>query len=83
MTTLALLVEGILVHATGTLEGTIAEGPRGSNGFGYDPVFIPKGSQKTLAEMSENEKNSISHRARAVQELVTQLKARGIVLAKP
>lgn len=83
VTTLALLVEGILVHATGTLEGTIAEAPRGTNGFGYDPIFIPRGSQKTLAEMSESEKNAISHRARAVQELVAQIKARGIVLAKP
>jgi XTP/dITP diphosphohydrolase len=83
VTTLALLVEGILVHATGVLEGTIAEGPRGANGFGYDPIFVPKGSQKTLAEMTENEKNAISHRARAVQELLAQIKARGIVLAKP
>jgi len=78
-----LVVEGLLVHSTGVLEGTIAETPRGTEGFGYDPIFIPKGSQKTLAEMSTTEKNSISHRALAAQNLMTQLQARGIVLAKP
>lgn len=80
---LALMVEGILVHSIGTLDGTIAEVPRGSNGFGYDPVFIPEGSTKTLAEMTDPEKNAISHRARALQELMTQVRVRGIVLAKP
>ena len=53
--TLALLVEGILVTAT-TLDGTISEAPRGTNGFGYDPLFIPKGQTKTLAEMTSAEK---------------------------
>lgn len=83
VTALALLVEGILIHAEGHLDGDIAEAPRGENGFGYDPIFIPKGSQKTLAEMTEAEKNAISHRAKAVQELMLRLKAREIVLAKP
>jgi XTP/dITP diphosphohydrolase len=83
VTTLTLIVEGLLVHATGALEGTIADAPRGTEGFGYDPIFIPKGSQKTLAEMSTTEKNSISHRALATQNLMVQLQARGIVLAKP
>lgn len=81
--TLVLMVEGICVPATGILEGTIAEAPRGGNGFGYDPIFIPKGSTKTLAEMTENEKNAISHRGRAIHELMAQIKARGIVFAKP
>jgi XTP/dITP diphosphohydrolase len=81
--TLALLVEGILIHATGTLEGTIAETPRGTNGFGYDPIFIPNGSNKTLAEMTETEKNAISHRFQALQNLMTQVKQHGIVFAKP
>lgn len=83
VTTLALVVEGISVHATGILEGEITLTPRGENGFGYDPIFVPKGSQKTLAEMSDNEKNAISHRARAVQELLAQIQARGIELARP
>jgi len=80
---LALVVEGILVHSTGVLEGTLTETPRGEGGFGYDPVFIPKGAKKTLAEMTEAEKNALSHRAKALHDLMAQVKARGIVLAKP
>lgn len=81
--TLVLVVEGLEISATGELEGTIAEAPRGSNGFGYDPLFIPKGASKTFAEMTNPEKNAISHRGRALQELMTKVKAHGIVLAKP
>ena len=81
--TLALLVEGIMIHATGTLEGTIIDKPRGDEGFGYDPIFVPKGSNKTLAEMSLEEKNGISHRTLAVRELMTQVKNHGVVFAKP
>jgi XTP/dITP diphosphohydrolase len=77
------VIEGVLVHATGTLEGTIAEAPRGTNGFGYDPIFIPRGSLKTFAEMSSAEKNKISHRTVALHDLMTQVKAHGIVFAKP
>jgi len=83
VTSVVLIVEGILVHGTGILEGTIAESPRGTHGFGYDPLFIPKGSERTLAEMSDEEKNNLSHRARALHDLTLQLQARGIVLAKP
>ena len=81
--TLALVVEGILIHATGTLEGTIAEAPRGKQGFGYDPIFIPAGKSQTLAEMTATEKNDLSHRARAVHALMAQVKSHGIVFAKP
>ena len=81
--TLVLLIEGIMISATGVLEGTLLEHPRGSNGFGYDPLFLPKDSQKTLAEMTSSEKNRISHRAKALNELMTQIKANGIVFAKP
>jgi XTP/dITP diphosphohydrolase len=81
--TLVLLVEGIMIQATGTLEGTIADKPRGAHGFGYDPVFIPAGSNKTLAEMTAEEKNAISHRAKAVHDLMAQVKSHGIVFAKP
>lgn len=80
---LALMIEGILVHSTGVLEGTIIDQPRGTHGFGYDPIFVPKGSQKTLAEMTEQEKNAISHRAKALHDLMAQVKARGIVFARP
>lgn len=81
--TLALVIEGVLVHATGTLEGAIAEAPRGFNGFGYDPLFIPKGQSQTLAELSAQEKNKISHRAQALTKLMDLIKQKGITLAKP
>jgi XTP/dITP diphosphohydrolase len=82
-TTVALNLEGLLLHAEGELKGTILDAPRGSGGFGYDSVFLPEGATKTLAEMSEGEKNALSHRARALEELFLQVRARGIVLAKP
>jgi XTP/dITP diphosphohydrolase len=81
--TLALVIEGISVTATGILEGTLTNEPRGTNGFGYDPIFIPKGSAKTFAEMTNGEKNTISHRAKALHELIAQVKSHGIVIAKP
>ena len=80
---LALMIEGILIRSTGVLEGSIAESPRGSNGFGYDPLFIPTGSSKTLAEMSNSEKNAISHRSKALQDLMAQVAAMNLVFAKP
>ncbi len=53
----------------GTCDGRITRTPRGSGGFGYDPLFLVEGSDKTMAELTEDEKNSISHRARAMQKL--------------
>ena len=81
--TLSLVIEGILIHSTGVLEGTLIRTPRGENGFGYDPIFVPSGSSKTLAEMSDVEKNTISHRAKALQDLMNQAKAHSLVFAKP
>jgi XTP/dITP diphosphohydrolase len=52
----------------GEIKGWIAEEPRGSGGFGYDPVFVPEGADVTFAELPEEEKNRISHRAEAVRE---------------
>ena len=54
-------------HAEGICHGVILESPRGTNGFGYDPIFLPSGCSKTLAEMTSEEKNLISHRAKAVE----------------
>jgi len=54
---------------TGTLEGTLTTERRGEGGFGYDSIFIPAGSDLTFAEMSSEEKNGISHRRLAVEEL--------------
>lgn len=59
--------------AEGILRGVIIESPRGVNGFGYDPVFLPDGDTRTLAEMSPDEKNSLSHRARAVGNIKAAL----------
>ena len=58
--------KGIEKVVEGRLEGSIAESPRGTNGFGYDPLFVPEGSWRSYAEMSIEEKNKISHRALAV-----------------
>jgi len=55
--------------AEGILEGEIAEAPRGSSGFGYDPLFVDTESGRTLAEMGAHEKNEISHRYRALVEV--------------
>ena len=54
---------------TGVLPGTLARAPRGSNGFGYDPIFVPDGEQRTTAEMAPAEKDAISHRGRAFRAL--------------
>ena len=80
---IALVMEGVCIHATGILEGTISLEPSGTNGFGYDPVFIPNGSTKTLSELSFEEKNSISHRSLAIQQLTKTMETSGFMLAKP
>lgn len=54
----------------GELTGTLLEGPRGENGFGYDPLFVPDGETRTLAEMTVAEKRAISHRGRALAALL-------------
>lgn len=67
---LAIAREGkVLNTVEGVIEGTIADSPRGSSGFGYDPVFQPTGSTKTFAELSSETKNETSHRARAIRAL--------------
>jgi len=58
------------VRGTGTLEGTIADGPRGSGGFGYDPVFVPAGEELTVAELGDGWKAVNSHRAAAARKLL-------------
>ena len=57
-------------RGTGTLEGTIADGPRGSGGFGYDPVFVPAGEELTVAELGDGWKAVNSHRAAAARKLL-------------
>ncbi len=62
-----------VIQGQGTLEGRIARAPRGERGFGYDPVFIPEGGRRHLAEFSKSEKNRISHRARALASIRSEL----------
>lgn len=59
----------------GIVEGVILEAPRGKGGFGYDPVFMPDGLDRSFAECSAEEKNAISHRGRATRALVTYLQS--------
>jgi len=61
------------VTARGELTGTLAPAPRGTGGFGYDPAFVPDGDSRTVAEMSPDEKDAISHRARAARALLPLL----------
>ena len=58
---------------TGVCEGSIVEHQRGINGFGYDPIFLVDGTDKTMAELSEEEKNEISHRGKALKEVIKYL----------
>lgn len=69
-TVISLILDGIPYQFEGICEGHIAEEPRGDQGFGYDPVFIPLGSRLTFAEMSLEEKNQYSHRGKALEKLV-------------
>jgi XTP/dITP diphosphohydrolase len=67
--------DGREAAALGTVEGTIAEAPRGDGGFGYDPVFVPvEGDGRTFAEMTADEKHAISHRGRAFRTLAHGLR---------
>ncbi len=68
-TVVALLIDGQLHTFEGIVNGRIIEEKRGSGGFGYDPIFVPEGYNKTFAELSSEVKNQISHRARAVEKL--------------
>ncbi|MFN4083191.1 MAG: RdgB/HAM1 family non-canonical purine NTP pyrophosphatase [Bacteroidia bacterium] len=64
-TVICLILDGKEYLFEGILNGVITHTPSGSNGFGYDPIFMPEGFSKTLAEISLEEKNKISHRAKA------------------
>lgn len=68
------LPDGKCKTFTGYAEGRIAKKPKGFNGFGYDPVFYPSGRRRTFAEMSDAEKDAISHRGKALGRLCIYLK---------
>lgn len=69
-TVICLNIAGETHFFTGIVEGTITEEAKGYNGFGYDPIFLPEGYTKTFAELTLEEKSKISHRARAVAQLI-------------
>lgn len=68
-----LAPDGRELRGTGTLEGRIAHAPAGMSGFGYDPVFIPEGEDRTVAELGDHWKAEHSHRARAARSLLRAL----------
>jgi len=67
--------DGRTMHAEGTCEGALIGQPRGDRGFGYDPVFVPQGERRTMAELGDEEKDRISHRGRAFRALAELLAA--------
>jgi XTP/dITP diphosphohydrolase len=72
-TVVCLILDGKEYFFEGVSEGNIIEEPRGQEGFGYDPVFVPVNEERTFAEMTLQEKNRFSHRSKAVSQLVTFL----------
>mgnify|MGYP000297475876 CR=1 FL=1 len=74
-TVIALILDGKEYQFEGIVEGDIMHEKRGSDGFGYDPIFIPQGYTRTFAEMSIEEKNKISHRKRALQAMIDFLES--------
>ena len=65
--------DGREVCAEGYMYGKIIDEPRGTRGFGYDPIFVMDGETRTVAEMTDEEKNAVSHRAKALRLLLTKL----------
>jgi XTP/dITP diphosphohydrolase len=75
-TVIALILDGKEYLFEGVAEGKIAEQQSGSEGFGYDPIFIPEGYAQTFAELDSAEKNAISHRGKAVEKLAQFLNSK-------
>lgn len=73
---IAFVGEGYQETTEGICEGKLGESGRGTNGFGYDPLFIPEGSDRTYAELTSEEKNRISHRAKALEKMKAVLEKR-------
>lgn len=69
-TVIALILKGNTFLFDGRIDGDITLSPSGESGFGYDPIFVPEGYDKSFAQLSADEKNKISHRALAVNKLI-------------
>jgi XTP/dITP diphosphohydrolase len=74
-TVIALIINDQIHCFEGICKGQIIQQPKGKNGFGYDPIFIPDGANKTFAEMNTGEKNKFSHRKKAVDKMIEYLKS--------
>lgn len=72
-TVISLVINGKEIQFNGVINGTILREKRGGSGFGYDPIFLPEGSNRSFAEMELSEKNKISHRVLAVKKLIEYL----------
>jgi len=75
----AVAPDGTVVRGTGVVEGRIADAPRGEGGFGYDPVFVPEGEERTVGELGDGWKSQQSHRARSARALREALDRSGLV----
>ena len=73
VTTITLILNNQIFFFNGEINGTIALEPKGTKGFGYDPLFIPQGYQSTFAELEKDVKNKISHRAIALKKVIQYL----------
>jgi XTP/dITP diphosphohydrolase len=69
-----------VLRGTGTVEGVVASAPRGSGGFGYDPVFVPDGETQTVGELGDDWKARHSHRARSARALCEAVERRGLIV---
>lgn len=74
-TVITLIIDGEQYIFEGIVNGRIIKEKRGTNGFGYDPIFIPENETRTFAEMDLREKNKFSHRARALEKMIAFLKS--------
>jgi len=64
----------IVAESEGVVTGIVSDSPRGNGGFGYDPIFVPEGFSRTFAEMSSAEKGALSHRGRAILQIIPYLR---------
>jgi XTP/dITP diphosphohydrolase len=76
----AIAPDGTVTRGTGVVEGRIADAPRGDGGFGYDPVFVPDGEERTVGELGDEWKAQQSHRARSAQALREALDGSGLAV---
>ncbi|HOW51215.1 MAG TPA: RdgB/HAM1 family non-canonical purine NTP pyrophosphatase [bacterium] len=78
-TAVLICAAGNALVATGRVDGTLIDEERGGGGFGYDPMFIADGCDRTLAEMSSDEKNALSHRGRAFRKMEEMLRCLALI----